>query len=53
MRVELRDEKTMVVTPESTAELVALLKFSGGTVQVEEPKPFQANVQVLKVERKP
>ena len=51
MRAELRDENTLIVTSESTAELVALAKFEGAKVEIEKPKPFQANVELIRIVR--
>ena len=51
MKVELRDEQTIIITPESTAELVVLQRFGGSTVEIEKPKPFNMNVEILKIEK--
>lgn len=51
MKAELRNDKTLIVTAESTAELVALQKFENAKVSLEKPQPFQMNVDILKVER--
>lgn len=50
MRAELRDDRTLVIIPESTAELMALVRFEACSVQIEKPKPFQQNIEVLKLE---
>lgn len=50
MEVEMRDGKTLVIKPESTAEQEALVKFQGGVVSIEDPKPFTPNVKALKIE---
>lgn len=52
MKVEMRDEKTLVITPETTAEQIVLAAFAGGDVKVETPKPFQQNVTPLVIEKK-
>lgn len=49
MKAEMRDEKTLIVTPESTAEMICLRRFAGGAAEVEKPQPFAVNVEGLKV----
>jgi hypothetical protein len=51
VKIDLIDDKTLQVTPESVPELLALRAFVGGSVQLEEPQPFAANVQVLIVKK--
>lgn len=53
MIVELNDENTIVIKPESTAELLALGRFAGAKVTLEKAGWFQPNVDSLKLERKP
>lgn len=52
MKAELRNDKVLVITPESVAEVTVLQKFVDGKVAVEKPQPFAANVEVLKIEVK-
>jgi len=49
MLIEMRDGKTIIIKPESVAELIAIKDFAGGAVEIEMPKPFTANVEVLVV----
>lgn len=49
MKAELRNETTLVITPESTAEMIVLRRFGGGTAAVERPEPFAPNVEALLV----
>ena len=49
MIAKLENEKTLVITPESTAEMIVLKTLAGGTVSVREPEPFQTNVVALVV----
>jgi len=51
MKAEMRDANTLVVTPESTAEMIVLAALSGAVVRVEQPRPFAMNVPVLAIER--
>ncbi len=51
MLVEMRDDKTIVIRPKSTAELVALKGFEKATVEVEKPTPFEKYVDVLLVRK--
>jgi hypothetical protein len=52
MKVEMRDEKTIVIFPETTAEQIVIQRFVGGMVSTETPKPFQQNIVPLIVEVK-
>ena len=47
MKVEMEDERTIRITPESTAEMIVLRSLAAGTVTIEKPKPFQTNVESL------
>ena len=47
----MRDEKTIVITPENTAEMVALRNFEHGKISIEKPHPFTTNVEVIKIEK--
>lgn len=51
MKVEMRNSTTIIVSPENTAEMVALQGFAQAKVSVEKPQPFTSNVEVLKVEK--
>jgi hypothetical protein len=51
MRVEMRDAKTIIITPENTAEMVALQKFEGAKLSIEKPAPMQPNVDSIKIQR--
>lgn len=53
MKVELRNATTMVITPESVAEQLALERFASGHATLERPLPFTSNVALLLVEAKP
>ncbi len=52
MLIEVRDQTTLIIKPESTAELVFLQKFEGALAVKECPKPFAPNIEVLKLEEK-
>lgn len=47
MKAEMRDEKTLVIIPESTAEMVVLKNMAGGKAEIEKPRPFAVNVDEL------
>ena len=49
MIAKLENETTLVITPESTAEMIVLKTLVGGKVSVREPEPFQTNVVALVV----
>jgi len=51
MKVEMRNDKTLIITPESTAEMIALHGFEGAKLSIEKPQPFTMNVEALKIER--
>lgn len=53
MKIEMRDEKTLVITPESIAEQVLLKRFEGAQAKTEKPQPFHTNVEPLIIEVKP
>ncbi len=50
MQVRMRNETTLVVTPESVAELMASRYLVNGDVSIEVPKPFESNTEVLTIE---
>ena len=47
MKVEFRDDKTLIVTPELSIDQVLLAKFEGGTISVEKPRPMEMNIERL------
>ena len=50
MKIDLVDAKEMTITPETTAELLALKAFDGAKITIEKAKPFHTNVETLKIE---
>jgi hypothetical protein len=51
MEAKMESDKTLTITPENTAEMVALKAFIGGKVEVRQPQPFAVNVQALTITR--
>lgn len=51
MKVEMRNDRVLIITPESTAEMIALHGFEGAKLSIERPQPFTMNVEALKVEK--
>ena len=47
----MRNGTTLIISPESTAEMIALQGFDKAKVSVEKPQPFTPNVEQLKVEK--
>jgi hypothetical protein len=52
MLIEMRDDMTLAIKPENTAEMTYLRSFVGGTIEVENPQPFTMNVEVLVIKKK-
>lgn len=50
MKADFTDENTLIITPETTAEMVVLKRLQNSVATVEKPKPFTHNVEVLKLE---
>ena len=51
MIIETRNDKTLVIRPETVAEQTFLARFKDATIKVEDPQPFASNVSVLLIER--
>lgn len=52
MKVEVRDESTLVLTAETVAEHVLLKRFEGVTAKLETVRPFGINATTLILEVK-
>ena len=52
MKAELRNAKTLIVTPETALQMEILRGLEGAVAQVEKPKPLEMNVESLKIEKK-
>lgn len=51
MIIETRNDRTLIVRPETVAEQTFLATFEGAKIQIEKPQPFANNVSILKIER--
>lgn len=47
MRVEFKDNKTLIIIPELSIEEIMLAKFDGGTVSVEKSCQMRMNIKRL------
>jgi hypothetical protein len=47
MKIELRDENTVKIVPEDISELLFLRKLEKGKIELEKPRPFDTNIEVL------
>lgn len=49
MITKMVDAKTLEIKPEDVAELEAMRRFIGGTLSLDNPKPFTDNIPVFRV----
>ena len=49
MEVKMEDRNTLTITPENTAEMMALEGFRGAIVDLEQPRPFTPHVVKLAI----